>query len=357
MTEVVEVGGGEIAVTGTASAVTGPTVGASTVVVDGPGGTVIEIETPGEVVTSGGGTTVVTMGPAQVQVVEAASGSGGGGGIVDDTPYLKVDGTRPVTTNPLTSEQGFIVPGGGVSGWTFSVSPRTWEGVDYYTPGSIVLIVALQLQSGDWVPAEAAVTFASEDHPVTVLPAAWPDGWDDLQLHLVDGTAIGIGKVTVVSNRDWGDVDAGFMSLLGVPGLFTLDHTEVGWAWDGTTFTPVSDLAVCAPSGLTDFPDPATVEAVTAAAFAAGPDGTVSAATGIAAPNASIGNLSAGTVNVPAGGRIAMSSDATFAPPVAVGDTELAVAAGDVAIWNDTSLDEWWLIVGTSSGNRKVQLT
>lgn len=367
MTEVVEVGsGGTVEISGTASTITGPT-GGSAVTVDGPAGTVIEIEPGGEVVTSGGGATVITTGTTAIQIVETGGGPGGGGGGVsdhgaltgldqDDHPqYLLADGARHVTDHALTSEEGFVVPGTGVSGWTFSVSPRVWEGVDYYTPGSIVFIAALQLGSGDWV--DAMSSFASEDHPVVELPEAWTDGWDDLQLHLIDGTAIGIGKVTVVSNRGWPLVDAEFMALLGVAGLFTLDHTEVGWTWDGDTFAPVSDLAVCAPSGSTDFPDPPTVTAVTSDAFRADADGTVTAATGLTVPNAVVGVLNATTITVPAGGRIAMSGDATFMPPSFLTDTEPAVAEGDLAVWNDSTTDEWWLIVGTYTGNRKIQLT
>lgn len=350
MTDIVEVPGGTVTVPGGG----GGTVDTpSTSTVTSSDGTSVQVTPEADIVTSGGGTTVVATGPAQIQVVEAGP-SGGGGGIVDDSPYLKVDGSRHVHTVPLTSEEGFVVPGTSVSGWTFSVSPRVWSGVDYYTPGSIVIIFALQLASGDWV--DAMSTFVSEDHPATELAAAWTDGYADLQLHLIDGTAIGLTKVTVISNRDWATVDAGWMALLGINGLFTLDHTETAWTWDGSEFTPVSTLAVCAPSGLTDFPDPATVEAIAAAAFSATPDGNVVAGLAVTVPNAAIGTVNANTVTVPAGGQLVMSSDATFRPPTSAAVTEPILEQGNLKVWTDPGADETWLIVGTSAGNRKIQL-
>lgn len=332
MTEVVEVAGGTVTVGGATSGITVDDADGGTIVV-GPDGTSVTVDPAVEVVSAGGGTTVVATGTTAIQIVE--TGGGGGGvsdhgalsGLADDDhpQYFLADGTRPIAGDLTVTG---VVP----SGWTFSNSPRHYGGVDYYTPGGPSTYVAVQNAGGDWVDGRMG------DIGDTDMPVPWLDGWVDLIVHL--GDFIG-GKVTVVSNMDWATVDAHFADLYG-PGVATVDVADItGWSYSGPPnyeWTDSTGLAVCAPSGSTSWPDPATMTPIILPKL----EVTQTGGTTIAGDVAVVGDL-----HVMSGGFFPYLSELPSEP-----------SRTGLFVWHDTSMDEWWLIVNMAGGgNRKVKLT
>lgn len=333
MTEVVEVAGGTVTVGGATSGITVDDADGGTIVV-GPDGTSVTVDPAVEVVSAGGGTTVVATGTTAIQIVETG---GGGGGVTDhgalsgladdDHPqYFLADGTRPIDGDLTVTG---VVP----SYWTFSNSPRSYGGVDYYVPGGTSTYVAAQNSSGDWVDA-----LMDDDGDVDLAVYQWTSNWaSGIRMHLCDS---GGNKVTVLSNRDWATVDVHFAGLYG-PGTITADVADVtGWAYSGPpnyTWTDGTGLAVCSPSGSTSWPDPAAMTATILPRLAVSQSGS----TAIAGDVAVTGDLHVG---------------GQFYPRVV--ETPVEPSPPGVTVWHDTDLDEWWLIVNMGgSGNRKVQIT
>lgn len=382
MTDIVEVdGGGQVAITGTASAVTGPTT-TSGVVVDGPDGTTIEIEEGGEVVTTGGGSTVIATGTTAIQIVEAGGGGGGGvsdhgalTGLTDDDhpQYFLVDGTRQV--------EGPLEVAGTTIGWfDFSNQPRSWGGNDYYSAAiNASTVLPLRMSDGSsWLTAQAFALTAND----SVTHAEITD-WDitsgvDLYLYLVDASALVPGaRMTVISNLDWPTIDVGYWSLFSLAGLLVVDYSELAWTWNVDHYEDVSTVPVCAP-GSTAWPDPPYVDGVVAPMFAVDPEGPsidlVAADITVrgpvtftashvdvdnevrAAQYTQVGTHASALQNVRIGYELLVDPAAGFYPPIFEQPTEPAV--NGLAVWHDTALDEWWLVIQFGgAGNRKVQLT
>lgn len=331
MTDIVEVAGGTVTIGGAASGITVDDPDGGTVVV-GPDGTAVTVDPAVEVVAAGGGTTVVATGTTAIQVVETG---GGGGGVTDhgalsgladdDHPqYFLADGTRPIDGDLTVTG---VVP----SYWTFSNSPRSYGGVDYYIPGDLSTYVSVQTVSGFWTD----ITI-SDDGSTSVPVSQWTDSWSGLYLHLCD---TGGAKFTVVSNMTWANVDGHFAALYG-PGTITADVADVtGWTYSGPpgyTWTDSTGLAVCAPSGSTSWPDPATMTPVILPKLAVQQAGS----TAIAGDVVVTGDLYVG---------------GQFYPRLVESPIEPSILG--TLVWRDTTLDEWWLIVNLTGSNRKIQLT
>lgn len=327
MTDVVEVAGGSVTVAATTGGVSVDDPDGGAVVV-GPDGTTVTVDPAVDVVTAGGGTTVVATGTTAIQVVEA----GGGGGVSDhgalsglsddDHPqYLLADGTRAVDGDLTVTG---VVP----SYWTFPNSPRTYGGVDYYNAGDLSVYVAVRNTSGDWVD-----TAMTDDGTTTLAVYQWVSSWSGLYVHLCDGAGAGVGKFTVVSNMIWSMVDSHFGDVIG-PGMITADVADVtGWTYSGAptyTWTDSTGLAVCAPSGSTAWPDPATMTPVILPKLQVLQVGSTAIA---------------GDLHV--GGQ--------FYPRLVESASQPSISG--MFIWRDTDLDEWWLIVDLGGGSKKVQLT
>lgn len=332
MTDIVEVAGGTVTVAASTSGVSvdDPDCGA---VVVGPDGTTVTVDPAVDVVTAGGGTTVVATGTTAIQVVEAGGGGGvsdhgalSGLGDDDHTQYLLVDGSRNVDGDLTVTG---VVP----SYWTFTNSPRTYGGVDYYNAGDLSVYVAVRNISGDWVD-----TAMADDGTTTTTVPQWVSSWSGLYVHLCDVTGGG-GKFTVVSNMIWSMVDSHFDDVIG-PGMITADVADVtGWTYsDAPTYewTDSTGLAVCAPSGSTAWPDPATMTATILPKLQVLQVG----GTAIAGDVVVTGDLHVG------GG---------FYPRLVESGSEPSMPG--TIVWHDTTLDEWWLIVDLGGGSKRVQLT